>query len=374
MYGSIRRVRRLILKELTVNLGSSKMRAVLTVPPIIQLVMFAFATSLEVTNVRLGVFNMDAGAESSTFLQSFDVKPVFRELVYYRSYEELKVAIEQREIFAGLSIPYDFSTRILSGGESAKVQLLLDGRRANASAILGGYVAQITQSYGIKTAAQTPDGANVSIGPIARRWFNPNLMSRTAFLPGLICLITTTIGLLVSAFSIAREREMGTFEQLIVSPASPAEIVAGKMIASVFLATFSALFSTAIVVFGFKIPLQGSFALLLASMIIYLASIVSVGLMISSASTTQQQSTLGVFLFMPPAIILSGFATPIDNMPSWLQTATVVNPVRWEMSIMKGLFLRNASAETIGACLVPLTIVAALALLAAGYMFKRRME
>ncbi len=374
MLDYLRRVRRIVLKELAINLGIPKMRAVLIFPPIMQLIMFAYAVSLEVTNVRLGVFNMDAGAESSTFLQSFGVKPVFREVVYYRSYEELKDALERREIFAGLSIPNDFSTRLLGDGEPAKVQLLLDGRRANASAILGGYVAQITQSYGIKAAIQTPDGANVPIGPIARRWFNPNLISRNAFMPGLICLIMTMVGMLVSSFSIAREREMGTFEQLLVSPAAPMEIVAGKTIAGVMTATFSALIATSIVIFGFKIPFQGSFALFLASTVLYLTSIVSVGLMISSAATTQQQAMLGVYLFMPPAMVLSGFATPIDNMPNWLQAATFGNPVRWEMEVMKGLFLRSASTAAIGKCLAPLAVVAVVSLFAAGFMFKRRME
>ena len=374
MFASFRRVRRLFLKELAINLGMPKMRAVLIFPPILQLVMFAYAVSLEVTNVRLGVFNMDAGAESSTFLQSFCVKPVFKETVGYRSAQELKDALERREIFAGLVIPNDFSARVLGSGEPAKVQLLLDGRRANASAILGGYVAQITQSYGIKAAVQAADGGSVPTGPIARRWFNPNLLSRTAFMPGLICLLTTTVGLMVSSFSISREREMGSFEQLLVSPASPSEIVVGKMAAAVFLATCSALLTTAIVIFGFKIPLQGSFALMLGSLVLYLTSIVSIGLMISSASTTQQQSMLGVFLFMPPAIILSGFASPIDNMPHWLSAATVVNPVRWEMAIMRGLFLRDASLEKIGLCLIPLAAVAAVSLSAAGYMFRKRME
>lgn len=374
MFASFRRVRRLFLKELAINLGMPKMRAVLIFPPIVQLVMFAYAVSLEVTNVRLGVFNMDAGAESSTFLRSFCVKPVFKETVGYRSAQELKDALERREIFAGLVIPNDFSARVLGSGEPAKVQLLLDGRRANASAILGGYVAQITQSYGIKAAVQSAAGGSVPTGPIARRWFNPNLLSRTAFMPGLICFLTTTVGLMVSSFSISREREMGSFEQLLVSPASPSEIVVGKMASAVFLATCSALLTTAIVIFGFKIPLQGSFALMLGSLILYLTSIVSIGLMISSASTTQQQSMLGVFLFMPPAIILSGFASPIDNMPRWLSAATAVNPVRWEMAIMRGLFLRDASLEKIGLCLIPLAAVAAVSLSAAGYMFRRRME
>ncbi len=374
MIGSIRRIWRLTLKELLVTLGIPKMRAILIIPPMIQLVLFSFAVSLEVTNVRLGVVNLDSGAESSTFLKSFGVKPVFKEIVYYRSYEELKEAIELREIFAGLAIPNDFSAKLLGDGETAKVQFLVDGRRANASVILSGYVSQITPTYGIKAALRNADGSNVSMGPVARKWFNPNLIARNSFLPGLICLLTTTVGILVSSLSISREREMGTFEQLLVSPASPIEIVAGKTIASLLMATISVLLITTIVIFGFKLPLQGPFWLMMATTILYLTSIVSVGLMISALSRTQQQSTLGIFLFMPLAVMLSGFATPVENMPSWLKTATVVNPVRWEMDVMKGLFLRGASTESIGLCLIPLAIVAAFSLFAACYMFKRRME
>jgi|LSQX01.3.fsa_nt_gb ABC-2 type transport system permease protein len=374
MLGSIRRVWRLFLKEVIIALGTPKTRNILIVPQIIQLVMFSFAVSLDVTNVRLGVVNLDSGVESSTFLLSFGTKPVFKEVRYYQSYEELKEAIEQREIFAGLAVPNDFSARMLSKDETAKVQFLVDGRRANASAILGGYVAQITQTYGVQAAFQNANGEPMTSGPVVRRWYNPNLIARNSFMPGLICLITTTVGIMVSALSISREREMGTFEQLLVTPASPIEIVAGKMIAAVFLATGSVLLITAIVIFGFKLPLQGSFGLMLLTTITYLASIVSIGLMISSLSTTQQQSTLGAFIFMPPAIMLSGFAAPIENMPYWLKACTVVNPVRWEMEAMRGLFLRGTSTEAIIACLIPLAIVAAVSLLAAIYMFKRRME
>ena len=184
----------------------------------------------------------------------------------------------------------------------------------------------------------------------------------------------TTVGMISSATSIARERELGSYEQLVVSPFTPLEIVAGKTIAAVFLATISALLMLALVVFGFRSPLSGPFWLFLLSTILYLTSIVCSGLFISSLSKTQQQATLGIFLFMPPAVLLSGFATPVENMPEWLQIATIPNPVRWELIALKGLLARGTSVRVIIPNLVPLALAAFITFSLAVIMFKKRME
>ena len=376
MSGSIRRVWRLILKELLISFGNPKTRLVLIFPPIMQLIIFASAVTLDVKNVRTGVYNMDSGVEAAAFLKAFSTKPIFKELRYYRGHDEIKRALENREIFAAIIVPEDFSQKVLAQGETAQIQLLLDGRRANAANILGGYVSTIVQTYGVDVEVAKSGGSIERIAPgvVPRRWFNPNLSAHNAFMPCLVCLLATTVGMIVSSQSIARERETGTFEQLLVSPASPVEIVLGKTISAVFLATISALMITAIVIWGFRTPLQGSFWTVLATLVLFLTSIISIGLMISALSTTQQQATLGMFLFLPPAIMLSGFATPIENMPSWLQTFTLLNPVRYEMSLMRGLFLRDMSINSIIPCVVPLIIIAFLSFSAACYMFKRRME
>ena len=376
MLNSIRRVWRIVWKEFLIAAGSPKMRAVLIFPPVMQLLIFAYALSMDVKNVRIGVYNADSGVEGAAFLKAFHVEPIFKEVRSFPNEKEVKTALERREIFAAVVVPADFSQKILSKTEVASIQLLLDGRRANAAAILGGYVSRITQSYGIAVASEVSaeSDASSSAGLTVRRWFNPNLLPRRAFLPCLACLLATTVGMIVSALSIARERETGTFEQLLVAPETPFEIVLGKTISAVALATVSTLLVTAIIVWGFGISLQGPFWVLLATVLIYLVSIVSVGLMISAASTTQQQATLGIFLFLPPAIMLSGFATPIENMPQWLQTLTIGNPVRWEMTIMRGLFLRDMSLRAISICVAPLICVAVLSFSASCYMFKRRIE
>ena len=247
---------------------------------------------------------------------------------------------------------------------------VLDGRRANGSAALGGYISQIASQYGASAALATSSNG----GLITRRWFNPNGLARVAFMPGLVCIIMTTVGMIVSATSIARERELGSFEQLVVSPLTPVEIVIGKAATAVALATISACVILLLVVFGFKTPLQGPLWLFILSTILYLTAIICVGLFISSVSTTQQQATLGLFLFMPPAIMLSGFATPVENMPDWLQFLTLPNPLRWQLIVLKGLLTHGASARSIGVCLAPLAGVALVTFICAVFMFKRRME
>jgi ABC-2 type transport system permease protein len=173
---------------------------------------------------------------------------------------------------------------------------------------------------------------------------------------------------------VAREREMGTFEQLLVSPLQPIEILVGKALPALFLALCSASLLLAIAIFVFRIPFQGSLVLLYGAMTIFLMAIIGIGLFISSLSMTQQQAILGAFVFMPPAVILSGFATPIENMPTWLQNFTVVNPLRWFLIIVRGIFLKDMPPADVLANTLPMVAIAVITLTAATWLFKRRME
>jgi ABC-2 type transport system permease protein len=192
--------------------------------------------------------------------------------------------------------------------------------------------------------------------------------------PSLICILSTIISLILTALSVAREREMGTFEQLLVSPLQPIEILVGKALPALFLALCSASLLLAIAIFVFRIPFQGSLTLLYGAMVIFLMAIIGIGLFISSLSMTQQQAILGAFVFMPPAVILSGFATPIENMPGWLQDFTVVNPLRWFLVIVRGIFLKDMPPADVLANTLPMVAIAVVTLTAATWLFKRRME
>jgi ABC-2 type transport system permease protein len=209
---------------------------------------------------------------------------------------------------------------------------------------------------------------------VARVWFNPNFETTWSSVPNLVAILTTVLGLVVTALSVARERELGTFEQLLVSPLRPIEIIVGKTVPALLIGLVEVTGMLLVGVFLFRVPFHGSIALLYASMLVYLAAVIGVGLFISSLSRTQQQAILGAFVFMVPAVLLSGFASPIENMPDWLQWVTLANPVRHFLVIVKGLFLKDLPAVEVARNLWPLALIAPLTLSAATWLFRRRLE
>ena len=364
----LNRLYHLIIKELLASLRDPKARIVLIVPPLMQLLVLSFTVTQEVKNISLGVYNKDVGIEGYSLVQRFENSSLVSKVVTISGQQETDALIDTQAVMGVLVIPQDFS-RMLYSGQTAEVQILLDGRRTNASQIVSGYATQMINTF-FGESAKRRTGVQV----VTRNWFNVNLDPRKTTVPSLICILATILGVLIAGLSIARERETGTFEQLLVSPLTPFEILVGKAFPAVFLATCSAIMMIGITVFLLGIPLQGSFLLLIVSMDIFLLSVVGVGLFISSMSMTQQQAILGVILVLPAAIMLSGFATPVENMPSWMQDITVVNPVRWYLVIVKGVFMKNMGIQEVALNCVPLVILSVVTLSAAAVMFKRRME
>src|SRR5262245_29029973 len=208
--------------------------------------------------------------------------------------------------------------------------------------------------------------------PVVRHWFNPNLDYVWYTVPSLIAVISLLIGVILTALSVARERELGTFDQLMVSPLRTHEILIGKTVPPLMIGLVHATVYVLAALFVFEVPLRGSLLLLYPSLIVYLAAVIGVGLFISSLSTTQQQAILGAFLFAAPAILLSGFATPIENMPAWLQPLTMVNPLRHFLVVVKGVFLKGLPASEILRNTIPLIVIALVTLTAAAWLFRRR--
>lgn len=375
-----KRIIHLIIKELLAVLRDPRMRVLLVFPPLVEIVLFSFAITQEVKNVNLAVLNQDVGVSGASLLLQFENTPTFREIIRLRSHNEIDETIDNQKAIAVLVIPQTFSQDLHSQKRAPDLQIILDGRRANAAPIVGGYMQKIIGRFVRLQLApdssihSTSNAVIPGISVITRNWFNPNLNPQSALVPCLICILATIMGLVFSALAIAREREMGTFEQLLVSPYIPIEILIGKAIPAMMLATCSATIVVFVVIFGFGISLKGSFLLLYFTLEVYLLAVVGVGLFISSLSMTQQQAILGCFLVMPPAIMLSGFATPVENMPVWLQWATLINPIRWYLVIIKGLFLRGMETRIVFACLVPIFLCGLFTMSCAVAMFKRRME
>lgn len=367
---TLHRLLALVTKELQALLRDPQSRRLLVVPVILQLALFPFAATLEVTNATLAIFRQDPGADAADLIQRLSHTRSFTRMLGVGSQQELARCIERQEALLAIQIPQDFG-RTLARGETPSLQILVDGRRSNSGQIAQGYVQQILQTFmddrsrrlGLPTA---PSRLEV------RHEFNPNLTYVWAVVPGLVAIITTTITLVVSALSIGREREQGTLEQLLVSPLTPGMIMLGKTIPAILVSSFQATLILCGGIFIYRIPFQGSYLLLYAGMVVYALSLVGFGFLISSICSNQQQAFLGIFSFIMPAILLSGFASPVDNMPVWLQRLTWLNPLRHFIVIVKGLFLKQMDAAGVWEHTWPLLCIGAVTLGASRLMFQRR--
>src|SRR5262249_24478706 len=288
------------------------------------MLIFTFAATQEVKNVPVAVLNKDAGVYGRDLVARLEGSPNFSRVIHLRSDADVAPALDAREVLMVVHLGADFS-REVAAGRRAEGQLLLDGRRANAAQLAAGYAGEIVAGYDGEIAAGQGRPTAVST-VVSRVWFNPNLDPRWSTVPGLVAILTTLMGVMVTGLSVARERELGTFDQLMVSPLSPTEILIGKSFPALLIGTAQ---STAMVLVGefvFVGPCRCSLVLLYIGMEVYLLAVIGIGLFVSSLARTQQQAILYSFMFMVPAMLLSGFASPIENMPDWLQTATMANP------------------------------------------------
>ncbi|MES2345542.1 MAG: ABC transporter permease [Chlamydiota bacterium] len=366
----LNRIAALVWKELLAVLSDRKSRLSILVPPIIQLLIFAFAATLDVKNVPIGILNKDNGKEAFELVQRFHGAPTFSHIVYLKGQEEIAPFIDEQKGVMVIVIDEQFS-RNLDAEKSAEVQLLLDGRKSNTAQIVSGYAATIVNQFGAELAEKMKvKQQNVRLIP--RYWYNPNLLYYWYNIASLVGTLAMLTCLVVTAQSVARERELGTFDQLLVSPLQPIEILFGKIIPGILVGALEGIFMMAVGVFLFSIPFTGSLFLFLLSLLVFVSAISGVGLFISSLSTTQQQATLGTFIFIMPAVLLSGFATPIENMPTWLQPVTYIIPLKYMLVISKGLSMKAMPAHIVFNNIWPMILIALFTITGAGLFFRRR--
>lgn len=365
------RVLTLMYKEFLAVWRDKKSRIVLIVPPLFQLFIFAFAATLDVQNVSMAVLNRDNGERGFELVQRFRGSPTFTDITHLSDVAEIAPYIDNQKGLMVLSIDQQLS-RNLDAGKKADVQLILDGRRSNTTQILAGYATQVVQQYNRDfTKAQGIQQQNTTIVP--RNWFNPNLLYYWFNVPNLCGVLTMLVALIVTALSVARERELGTFDQLLVSPLTPTEILIGKTVTPLIISMMEGTIIILAAIYVFQIPFEGSLLYLYMAMFVFACSIVGIGLFISSMCSTQQQAIVGTFLFMSPSILLSGYATPIENMPDWLQPVTYAVPLRYFLIIVKGVMLKTMPFDIVFSNTWPMAIIAAFTLTAAAWLFKRRL-
>ena len=354
---SLQRLQAQIVKELLCVLRDPKSRFVLVVPPLIQLFVFAFAATLEIRKIDIALMNRDAGGASVELVQQLASSDLIRHIHPAANEQEIARLIDAQEVIAAVVINDSFS-RDIAAGKSGTAQLIIDGRRANAGQITLAYLQNIATNVGVTLKSGSGGGEAVQV----RHWFNPNLIYRWFVVPGLSGILTTFIAMLLTALSIAREREFGTFDQLLVSPCTPTEIIIAKMVPAFLISVLLACAMMAAAVFGFGIPFTGSLPLLLLCLMLFVLSLIGIGLMISSFCATQQQAIMGTFSFVVPTVLLSGFATPVSNMPVFLQWIAEAVPLKHFLIITHGCFLKALPPGEIIANAWPLLVIAVITL------------
>ncbi|VAW77476.1 ABC-type efflux pump permease component YbhR [hydrothermal vent metagenome] len=369
---SLQRILALAIKELLAILRDKKSRFVLIGPPIAQLIVFGYAATFDLNDIPLAVYNEDRSAPARELLARVTGSPHFQLVTEISHDEQIAPLINNKDVLLVLHLGPRFS-EYLKRNKPAPAQVIIDGRNSNTALLTLGYLRTIFTDFNIEWSRQ--HGLR---GPPAalqiRPWYNENLLSRWFIVPGIVGLLTLVITVIVTGLSVAREREAGTFDQLLVTPMRPVEILIGKSIPGILIGLVEGTFILLVAIYWFEVPLRGSLGALYLGMFLFLLSAVGIGLMISSLAVTQQQGILGAFLFLVPAVILSGFATPIANMPEIVQQMTYINPLRYFLIILRGVFLEGDSYELLLNQYWPMAIIAVVTLVMAGWLFRHRMN
>jgi len=374
-----KRVRHLFVKELIQVLRDKRMRVVLIFPPIFQLIVFGYAANLDVKNIRTAVRDLDQTVESRDVIDRFTSSKYFKVAAYPQTSEEIEKLIRKGDVILSIEIPSGFSKKVKKGN-TGTLQILVDGTESNTAMIALGYMGQILSDYSTAVVLKRLNQAGIvdfeeaGVDLQNRIWFNANLESRFFYVPGVIASIAFLIPIILTAQAIVREREIGTLEQIMVTPIRSWELMLGKTLPFALIGLFDVIMIALIGVFWFEIPFRGNPLILLLGNILFLLSSVGIGLFISTISSTQQQAQISTFFFMMPAFILSGFAFPLENMPQWLQYTTYINPLRYFIIVIRGVFLKGIGLEILWPEITALAILGGIAILFSSLRFQKRMK
>jgi len=364
------RLRAQIVKEVLSLLRDPRARMILFGPPIVQLLVFSFAATLEVRNASVAIYDRDGGRWSQALVADIAASAFVGRVVPVYDAATRDRVVDLREVLLAIDIPETFS-RDVAAGRPAVVQVIADGRRANSGQVAAGYVQSIVQRFGSRLDT-TVGGGNEVVA--VRHWFNPNLIYRWFVVPSMAGILAMFVALIVTSLSIARERELGTFDQLLVSPTTRTEIIVAKTVPAVGLGTLLGLLMVAAAVFLFGVPFTGSITVLGLTMMLFILSVVGIGLMVSSICATQQQAILGTFALGVPMILMSGFATPVENMPAILQWLAEGIPLKHFLIIIQGSFMKKVTGGDIWAHTWPMAVIAAVTLTAATSLVRSRLQ
>jgi ABC-2 type transport system permease protein len=374
------RLKQMLIKELIQVFRDKRTRFVLIIPPVIQMVIFGYAATFEVYHVPTAVLDLDHSQESRELVSRFRSSPNFNVTRQLTDSRQLSDLVERGDATIGIEIDAGFAER-LRKGQTAPLQVIVDATNSNTALVASGYISQIaarfSAQYGqdrIGRIAPQLLAVMPSVALDARPWYNTDLRSRWFFVPGVIGSLTLVLVIVLTAFAVVREREIGTLEQIMVTPIRPVEFILGKTLPFFLIGLLDVTLIATVGTLWFQVPFRGSIFVLLVGAVLFLLCMLGVGLLISTVSSTQQQAMVTAFFFIMPAITFSGFGFPIATMPHWMQICTYAIPLRYFLVVLRGVYLKGVGMEILWPQMAAMAAWGALLLTASILRFHKALE
>ncbi len=370
------RIRHMLIKEFIQVFRDPKMKGIIFAMPIIQVMVFGYAVTTDVKHVPLAILDRDSSRMSRDLVARFVASGYFDVAAYIQDDKQARELIDRGEAQALLRIDNGFEDD-LRAGRKVPVQILVDGSDSNTAGIVLNYSGKIVGKFSQDvlnerlSRLQGKAGINAGIVVGTRAWFNENLESRNFYVPGVIAILVMLITLMLTSMAVVREKEIGTIEQIMVTPITPMEFILGKSVPFALIGFADVLIITAVAVFWFEVPIRGNILLLFGATGLYIMTTLGIGLLISTISETQQQAMMSTFFFYFPAVLLSGFMFPIANMPTVIQWATYLNPLRYFLVIVRGIFLKGIGVSILWPQMAALAIMGVAVLWLASRRFHK---
>jgi len=382
------RIRVITIKEFRQALREPRMRLVLLVPPVLQLILFGFAVNLDISSAQIAWMDLDRTSASTNLRAAFEASPTFAVSRVIASEQEVKEVLDRGDVMAVVRVLPGFGKEV-KRGQATAVQVLVDGTNSNTASLVGTYASQIVGRFAgmalqeqqrqrwvaVTQASGSPVELRVPTLDVRQRvWFNPDLKSRNYFVPGVLVNIVALVTVMLTAMSIVREKEIGTMEQLMVSPIRPLELMLGKTLPFALIGMLQVVVMTALALAVFQVPFRGSFLAMLVCTALFLMTTLGAGLFISTISNTQQQALMTFFFMFMPMFLLSGFTFPINSMPPMVQWLTYFNPLRYFMQIIRGIFLRGTGPSVLWPQMLALAVFGVVIFTSSALRFRKKLD
>jgi ABC-2 type transport system permease protein len=375
---SFRRLRRIIIKEFKQTLRDKKMLGFIFVAPIFQLFLFGYAITSDVTNIATAMCDYDKTASSRALIQKFDSSKEFKIVDYVANNHQVEEALQSGHAKMVLVIPKGFAVDVATG-KQAQIAAFIDGSDSQTARVIGGYTTGVLREFSRakielmlnKAKQYAPRLPQINYQP--RVWYNPEMKSVRFMVPGVLAMIIMMISMILTSMGIVKEREIGTLEQLIVTPITPLELMLGKTLPYLVIALIDLCIILIVARIGFDLPVRGSILIIVFSAILFLMTTLGLGIFISTISTTQQEAMLTAFFFIMPFILLSGFIFPIENMPTIFQNITLFIPMRYFLEIVRGVFLKGTGFPELWPQMLTLLTFGITIITASALRFRKRL-